>query len=167
MKATPAQACRGRAATVQIVLSVGVLAVASLAACRSGGPGVAAADPAAAARTARLTLAITPADRSRDLPVSTEIGIALAGGRLLGLSLTRAGSTAPVPGGLRADGSAWVPATPLAYATSYTAVVTASGPAGDPGARASTTFTTMARPRRLTGTGLYLFDGQVYGVAMP
>jgi lipoprotein-anchoring transpeptidase ErfK/SrfK len=171
MKATPTQAWRHPAASVLIVLSVGVIAATSLAACRPGGPGAAvAADPAAAARratTARLTLAVTPADHSRNQPVSIEIGIALAGGRLIGVSLTRTGSTTPVPGGLRTDGSAWVPAGPLAYATAYTAVVTATGPAGDRSVRVSTTFSTMARPSRLTDTGLYLFDDQVYGVAMP
>ena len=30
-----------------------------------------------------------------------------------------------------------------------------------------TSFTTMAAPAERTGTGLYLFDGQQYGVAMP
>jgi lipoprotein-anchoring transpeptidase ErfK/SrfK len=164
MKATPAQSRRGSAASVLIIVGVSALAATSLAACRTG---VAAAPVARPAVAARLTLAVTPSDGSRNVPVSTEVGISLSGGRLLGVSLTRAGRTAPVPGGLRADGSSWVPAAPLAYAARYTAVVTATDTTGAQSVRVSTTFSTMARPGRTTGTGLYLFDGQVYGVAMP
>ncbi|HET9519384.1 MAG TPA: Ig-like domain-containing protein, partial [Actinoplanes sp.] len=57
-------------------------------------------------------------------------------------------------------------AEPLQYRTTYQAQVTAVG--GDGESRsAATSFTTMPEPRKRTGTGLYLFDGNTYGVAMP
>jgi len=125
------------------------------------------AAPPAAAAAQPLAVAVTPADRSRGLPVSTEIGLKITGGRLKDVTLTRAGGPAKVRGGLRADGTSWVPAAPLAYGTTYTATVTATTPAGDRTAKSTTTFTTMGRPGRFTGTGLYLFSEQQYGVAMP
>jgi lipoprotein-anchoring transpeptidase ErfK/SrfK len=80
--------------------------------------------------------------------------------------LTRAGATTPVTGALRDDGTSWVPAQPLAYGATYSAVVTAKSRDGQVLAR-RTTFTTMNRPDRTRDTGLYLQDGQTYGVAMP
>ena len=49
----------------------------------------------------------------------------------------------------------------------YEATVIAADPAGTATKTASTTFTTMGKPGRKTGTGLYLFDDHTYGVAMP
>lgn len=114
-----------------------------------------------------LSLAITPAARTSRLPVSTEIGTSVAGGRVTSVRLTRAGSTTALAGRLRDDGTTWVPTTPLAYATAYTASVTAASPDGARTLTRSTSFTTMSRPALLSGSGLYLFTGNTYGVAMP
>jgi lipoprotein-anchoring transpeptidase ErfK/SrfK len=60
-----------------------------------------------------------------------------------------------------------VPSAPLAFGATYIATVAAASPDGAQTARRSTTFTTMSAPTRETGTGLYLFSGETYGVGMP
>jgi lipoprotein-anchoring transpeptidase ErfK/SrfK len=67
---------------------------------------------------------------------------------------------------MRDDGTSWVPAAPLEYGSSYEASVTVKSPSGETKTE-STSFSTMRRPGAWTGTGLYAFDGQTVGVAMP
>jgi lipoprotein-anchoring transpeptidase ErfK/SrfK len=156
---------RQRLLAVAAVLACAATA-GTAAGCQPGSGAV--APPAAPTRAAGpLAVALTPADGARGLPASTEIGLKITGGRARDVTLTRAGSRATVPGGLRADGTSWVPAVPLGYGSTYTATVTATTPAGDRTATSTTTFTTMPRPSRITGTGLYLFSERQYGVAMP
>jgi lipoprotein-anchoring transpeptidase ErfK/SrfK len=112
-----------------------------------------------------VTLAVTPAEGAKKLPVSTELGIELGGGEITEVTLTAEGGGV-VKGAMREDGSSWVPKVPLKYATKYTASVTATGPTGQVETR-TTAFTTMGKPGSLIGSGLYLFDGNTYGVAMP
>lgn len=112
-----------------------------------------------------IGLTITPAAGTDGALISTEIGAEVSDGAVTDVTLSAAGG-GPVPGALREDGTAWVPDRPLEPDTTYTATVTATGPAGQT-ATAETTFTTMDAPERRTGTGMYLFDDQVYGVAMP
>ena len=109
--------------------------------------------------------AITPAPGANNLPVSTEIGTHVKGGRVTSVTVTEAGGGAVI-GQMRDDGSSWVPNAPLRHAQSYAVSVTATSAAGRAETR-STTFTTMSQPDRQTDTGLYLFDKQEYGVAMP
>ena len=129
-----------------------------LAACgddEPGAPGGAAPSSAAAA-----PLTLTPADRATGVPVSAEIGLGDEGVTLTGVTLTDAAG-AVVEGGLRADGSTWVPADPLSYDTTYTV----NAAAGD---RAGTgTFTTMSRPGNRMDAQIFMADGKVYGQAMP
>jgi lipoprotein-anchoring transpeptidase ErfK/SrfK len=101
-----------------------------------------------------------------NVPVSTEVGVNLTGGELQQVRLVRAGTSEEVAGEMRDDGSSWVPAAPLAYATAYEATVTAKGEDGETVTQ-TTHFTTMGRPGATTYTGLYTFDGQTVGVAMP
>jgi lipoprotein-anchoring transpeptidase ErfK/SrfK len=112
-----------------------------------------------------LTLAISPASGATKRPVSTEIGTIVSGGRVSDVTLTAAGG-GEVRGAMREDGTAWVPASPLKYGKSYTARVTAIGPTGQVESK-TTTFTTMGKPGAVIGSGLYVFDGKTYGVAMP
>jgi lipoprotein-anchoring transpeptidase ErfK/SrfK len=121
---------------------------------------------AAAAPQGPVALQLTPEIGAANLPVSTEIGVNLTGGELQQVRLVRAGTGEEVPGQLRPDGSAWVPATPLAYDTAYEATVTAKGHDGK-AVTQTTSFTTMSRPGRVTYTGLYTQNGQTVGVAMP
>jgi lipoprotein-anchoring transpeptidase ErfK/SrfK len=127
-----------------------------------GGDGSPSPGPSAVPAVA---LTITPAPRAKNLPVSAEIGTRVTGGTVSDVTVKDSGGK-KVTGGPRADGSAWVPRTPLKYGKTYTATVTASGADGQTVTK-TTTFTTMTEPRRRTGTGLYLFDGRTYGVAMP
>ncbi|MPZ25786.1 MAG: L,D-transpeptidase family protein [Micromonosporaceae bacterium] len=148
-------------------LAVGMLL--SGAAC--GGPdgarwGPEAADPPAAAPPAAAPpeLAVTPAAGSTGALLSTEIGTS-TDGEITEVKLA-AKDGDRVSGELRPDGSSWVPDRPLAPSTAYTAMVTAAGADGAT-TSVETRFTTMPAPGQRTGTGLYLFDGRTYGVAMP
>jgi lipoprotein-anchoring transpeptidase ErfK/SrfK len=136
------------------------------AAAASAGPGASTA-PVTESTTAGgpVTLAVTPAANKKDVPVSAEIGVKVSGGEVSSVTLTDAKGKA-VSGKLREDGSAWVPDKPLKNKQKYSAKVVATGTDGQ-STTATTSFTTMGAPGRETGTGLYLFDGNTYGVAMP
>jgi lipoprotein-anchoring transpeptidase ErfK/SrfK len=114
-----------------------------------------------------VTLTVTPASGAKRVPVSAEVGLNVAGGAVSTVTLTRAGSGKQIQGSVREDGTSWVPDEPLRYGTTYTATVTARSADGARTATKSTTFTTMGQPGRETGTGLYLFTGDTYGVAVP
>jgi lipoprotein-anchoring transpeptidase ErfK/SrfK len=115
--------------------------------------------------TSAVSLSVTPATGKKDVPVSAEIGFKVSGGKVTTVALKDSAGKA-VSGELRDDGSAWVPSKPLKTNKKYEATVTAVDPAGAT-KTASTSFTTMGKPARETGTGLYLFDDRTYGVAMP
>jgi lipoprotein-anchoring transpeptidase ErfK/SrfK len=123
------------------------------------------ASPSVSAPVAPASLALTPTNGTTDLPISTEIGLKVAGGKVTAVVLKDA-SGRSVSGTLRDDGSAWAPSEPLKNTQRYEARVTAENAAGRPTV-ATTRFTTMAAPARRTGTGLYLFDDHTYGVGMP
>jgi lipoprotein-anchoring transpeptidase ErfK/SrfK len=112
-----------------------------------------------------FSLAVTPAKGRKGVAVSAEIGTKITGGEVTAVKLREAGGGS-VAGALREDGSAWVPAKALKHNKLYEAVVTAADASGQP-QTVSTSFTTMRKPSRETGTGLYMFDGNTYGVAMP
>lgn len=110
-----------------------------------------------------MAIALTPADGARNQPVSTAIRV--AGATINHISVSTANGTA-VRGELRNDGSAWLPAGPLAYARTYTATAVLTSPNGRV-TTATTTFATVAPPSWFVTSGLYLFDGRTYGIAMP
>lgn len=110
------------------------------------------------------TVEVSPADGSTNRPVSTEIAAAAPDVKITDVTLTAADG-ARVEGSARTDGSSWVPAKPLKYATKYTATITGTGSAGP--VTGTTSFTTMRKPKSTIGSGLYLFDDKTYGVAMP
>jgi len=112
-----------------------------------------------------LTLAIGPAAGTTKQPVSTEISTKVSGGEITNVTL-KASDGSTVGGSMRPDGSAWVPDSPLKYGKAYTASVTATNPSGKTETR-TTAFATMSKPRSMIGSGLYLFNGKTYGVAMP
>ncbi|WP_091671345.1 L,D-transpeptidase [Micromonospora auratinigra] len=134
----------------------------------SGGPPATDAAPSAttaAPQPATEPLPVSPADGAKSRPVSTEIGARVpGGGKVSTVVLTSKGRT--VDGRLRLDGSSWVPSAPLKYGTRYTATVTGTGADGRI-YRGTSSFSTMAKPNSMIGSGLYLFDGRTYGVAMP
>ncbi len=112
-----------------------------------------------------IELAITPEPGTDEALLSTEIGLSVSGGEVTSVRLVSDDGDR-VRGTMREDGSSWVPDRPLKPSTRYKATVTATAPDGRT-VTEQTTFTTMAAPRQRTGTGLYMFDGAVYGVAMP
>ena len=158
-----------------LVAALAIMMPFALAACGSDDetaagaalPSAAPTPPIAtsAAPVVPLELAITPADKAKNQPASVEIGTAVAGGTVETVTVVDKGGK-PVEGAMRADGTSWVPARTLAFNSSYTATVTARSEAGESVTR-TTSFTTMGRPGKETGTGLYLFDDHTYGVAMP
>ncbi|MEU5525632.1 Ig-like domain-containing protein [Micromonospora chersina] len=111
-------------------------------------------------------LAVSPADGSDKRPVSTEISARIPGGGKVSKVVLTAANGATVAGRLRRDGSSWVPSAPLKYATRYTATVTGTGTDGQT-RQGTSSFTTMAKPKSMIGSGLYMFSGKTYGVAMP
>lgn len=127
----------------------------------SAGPSAGTDTPVAGA----VELTVTPATGKADVPISAEIGLKVSGGEVKSVTLRDAkGKT--VAGELRDDGSAWVPGKPLKNSTAYEATVVAADAAGAE-KTVTTSFTTMKKTGKETGTGLYLFDGNTYGVAMP
>jgi lipoprotein-anchoring transpeptidase ErfK/SrfK len=125
-----------------------------------------AATPTATAPPEPFTLAITPVANAKRLPISTEIGTKVTGGRVTAVTLSD-DKGAKVAGDVRDDGTSWIPAKPLKYGRTYTATVTATGADGRSETETTTFSTLTSRPGGERGTGLYLFDGKTYGVAMP
>ncbi|MEV4478945.1 L,D-transpeptidase [Micromonospora coxensis] len=112
------------------------------------------------------SLTVTPADGAKSRPVSTEISAKIPGGGKVSSVTLASADGKQVEGTMRLDGSSWVPSTPLKYGTSYTATVTGTGAGGET-RQGTSTFTTMAKPKSMISSGLYLFDDRTYGVAMP
>jgi lipoprotein-anchoring transpeptidase ErfK/SrfK len=147
-------------------VAAAVAALLLAAACTGGDPAPGGgSDGGRADRGPTATVALTPADRSTDVPVSAEIGVKVDGGTLGEVTLVADGGQ-PVEGAMREDGSSWVPTEPLAYTTTYTATVTAAADGGEP-TETTTTFTTMKRPGKRMGAHVYMADDAVYGQAMP
>lgn len=141
------------------------VAGALLAGCTGSKSASLTAAPTPSADADPVTLAVTPAARSTSLPVSTEIGVRVAGGSVDTVRLVDRRGHA-VAGAMRDDRTSWVPAAPLAYHQTYTATVTAVG-ARRQHVTKTTTFTTMADPPQRVGTGMYVQTGETYGVGMP
>jgi lipoprotein-anchoring transpeptidase ErfK/SrfK len=131
----------------------------------AGAPSGAPSAPAAGGEAVGVSLTVSPAGGAKDVPISAEIGVDVEGGTIESVALRDADGKS-VSGAMREDGSAWVPGKPLQTKQRYEATVTAKDAAGRT-KTATTSFTTMGRPARETGTGLYLFDDRTYGVAMP
>ncbi|MGB2567529.1 Ig-like domain-containing protein [Micromonospora citrea] len=112
------------------------------------------------------SLAVSPADGAKSRPVSTEISAKIPGGGKVSSVTLASADGKQVEGTMRLDGTSWVPSTPLKYGTRYTATVTGTGTGGET-RQGTSTFTTMAKPKSMISSGLYLFDDRTYGVAMP
>ncbi|WP_406075766.1 Ig-like domain-containing protein [Micromonospora sp. NBC_01638] len=106
-----------------------------------------------------------PAADAKDVPASTGITFTTKDAVKTAVELKDAAGKA-VEGTLAADGKTWLPAGALAYGTSYTATVTATGDDDRP-ATATSTFTTMAKPGNQVRVSSFLGDNQVIGVGMP
>jgi lipoprotein-anchoring transpeptidase ErfK/SrfK len=157
---------------IAAIVALAVVTPLALAGCgdknKATPAAFAASAPASSAPAIPVTpvsLRLSPAAGKKGVPISTEIGVTVTGGKITTVALKGADGKA-VSGKLRDDGSAWVPRKPLKTKQRYEATVTADDAAGHP-TTATTSFTTMSAPAKKTGTGLYLFDGKTYGVGMP
>ncbi|WP_433385061.1 Ig-like domain-containing protein [Actinoplanes sp. CA-142083] len=121
--------------------------------------------PPTEAAAVPIELSITPAAGKKDVPLSAELGLKVAGAKVTSVTLTD-GKGKAVSGKLRDDASSWVPGQTLKPKQTYAASVVATSDSGLT-KTVTTSFTTMSTPARKTGTGLYLFDDHTYGVAMP
>jgi lipoprotein-anchoring transpeptidase ErfK/SrfK len=122
--------------------------------------------PAASASTHASSVTFTnPGDGATG--VSTAVELTVRTQRVGNPTVTVTDSAGnAVPGGMRADGSAWVPASQLAYATGYTATVTAAGAQGR-AVSAVSHFTTADKPAMTMGARTPLARDQVVGVGAP
>ena len=136
----------------------GAVPSASVSAGPSGSPNTESAD-------VPITLSVTPASGKTNVPTSAEVGFQVSGAKVTSVTLTDSKGKA-VAGALREDGSSWVPGKTLKTKETYAASVVATSDSGLT-KTVRTTFTTMGSPAHRTGTGLYLFDGHTYGVALP
>jgi lipoprotein-anchoring transpeptidase ErfK/SrfK len=125
-----------------------------------------APSPISSQGTEPFTFAIGPATGAKNLPVTVEIDTKVTGGKINSVALVDDKGQA-VAGEPRSDGTSWVPVQSLEHNRTYTATVTATGGRGESETK-TTTFSTMPRPGGTrVGSGLYLFNGNTYGAAMP
>ncbi|WFE27071.1 Ig-like domain-containing protein [Solwaraspora sp. WMMD791] len=153
-----------------VAMTLAVIAPAALAGCGADkeAPRFVSGQVASASPTPPpepFEFAISPEADAKDLPISTEIGTSVSGGEVTSVTLVEDGG-GEVSGSMRDDGTSWVPDKPLKNNKKYTATVVATSASGDEETK-TTTFSTMGKSGSQTGTGLYLFDGRTYGVAMP
>src|SRR5262249_24735602 len=107
-----------------------------------------------------------PKDGATGVPAAVEITYQTKNAKDATVQLTNAGTGATVDGAMRPDGSSWVPAQALKYATKYTVKVTATAPDGT-SATGTSSFTTMPEPGNTSHMISNLGDGQVYGIGAP
>src|SRR5512145_2026071 len=108
---------------VNVTRRIGLLVIVvlgvplALAGCTST-PAKEAARRASPAPPPPPQLTITPAVNAANVPVSTEIGTAVTGGKITSVVLTDA-KGGRVNGAMREDGTSWVPNTSLKHKQSY------------------------------------------------
>ncbi|PPK68974.1 Ig-like domain-containing protein [Actinokineospora auranticolor] len=155
-------------------MGAALVAVLTAAGCSSGdtptppegvnsGTATASASPTSTAKPAPVpfALALTPADKSADVPPGDAVTVAATGGKLTEVLVTGADGKA-VAGALAADGGTWQTTEALGYGKTYTTSVKAQDGDGKP-ATSSATFTT-AKPKRQTALSMNPLDGQKVGV---
>jgi lipoprotein-anchoring transpeptidase ErfK/SrfK len=148
------------------VVLLGILTLAAPALVACGPSSTSTKTPPTHPPGPPVTLSITPAGNTTSLPVSTEVGLTVGHGTVSAVTMTKSDGTS-VSGAFRADDSSWVPSQPLAYGSSYTAVVQARSTDGQHVVTRSTRFTTMSQPGNQVYYGMYAQDGVTYGVGMP
>lgn len=105
----------------------------------------------------------SPVDKATGVLTSTELAFN-AEGKLRGVELKTANGKKVAGDFVRGDNT-WVPATQLAYGTTYH--VKAHAKTGKKSATVESSFTTMSAPRRLIGADTYPQDGETVGIGMP
>jgi Bacterial Ig domain/L,D-transpeptidase catalytic domain len=124
-----------------------------------------AADAAAAASASAARISITPKDRANDVGVNHDARVTVTDGTLSGVTMKRAGDSAPVPGHYSADGRSWQPTGKLARSAAYTISASARDAVGRPSV-AHAAFTTVSPTDSFVGYYTPENDSTV-GVGMP
>jgi lipoprotein-anchoring transpeptidase ErfK/SrfK len=159
----------------RLLPGIALLGALALAACSSTPntttwypAGSHSAGPDAGTESDATTAAVltSPSDGDTDVPASVELTFAARGATNIRLVLTDDDNGATVDGGLRADGSSWVPQQALKYDTSFTVRLTSLTKGGQTLTR-STSFTTMSKPDDTIHLTSQMGDGEVYGVGEP
>ncbi|WP_027934364.1 L,D-transpeptidase [Amycolatopsis thermoflava] len=144
-----------------------VLAAGLVAGCTTepggGGRGEPAPPSVEAARPA--SLAVVPSSGAADVAPGEAVSVKVADGKLTEVTL-RNPEGEPVPGALSADGSSWEFADGLGYGKQYTLTAVAVGADGKQ-VTSTSTFTTVAKPRKTISVSLNMQDGETVGVGMP
>ncbi len=106
-----------------------------------------------------------PAADATDVPATAVITFKAEQAVETAVEVTDAAGKA-VAGTVDEAGSTWTPKKSLAYGTTYTATVTATGDDGKP-ATGTSTFTVMDEPANKVAVSSFLGDDQTVGVGMP
>lgn len=147
------------------VLAAGLL-VGCTAESGNGGTGGQGAPASAQAEAARpASLAVVPAAGAVDVAPGEPVSVKATDGKLTEVTLRNPDGGA-VAGVLSADGTSWEFADGLGYGKQYTLTAVAAGVDGKP-VTSTSTFTTVAKPRRTTSVSLNMQDGETVGVGMP
>ena len=158
------------ARTRRVMVVCGVLAL-TVAGCTSGSPdsdsgSSTPGSPTAPAQPDRpVALTITPADKAADVAPGEPVTVAAVHGKVVEVTVTNPDGKV-VAGTLAADGTTWQSTEQLGYGKTYTTAVT--GKSGDgTTSNATSTFTTVAKPRRQASVSMNPVDGQTVGVGQP
>nr|WP_116111235.1 MULTISPECIES: Ig-like domain-containing protein [Amycolatopsis] len=148
-----------------LVLAAGLLAGCTAEAGNGGtsGSGASASASAEAARPA--SIAVVPSSGAADVAPGEPVSVTATGGRLTEVTLRNPEGEA-VPGALSADGTSWEFADGLGYGKQYTLTAVAVGGDGKQ-VTSTSTFTTVAKPRKTISVSLNMQDGEMVGVGMP
>ena len=150
-----------RHTTAASVLAAGMFL---LSACNGAAEGKEARQAPSPSPSPTVAVAITaPADGARDVLTSAEVQVT-TDGTVETVEAKSPDGTA-VPAEPHPDGTGWVFAKQLRYATAYT--VTATATKNGVHRHITSAFTTMSRPRVVNGASPYVFDGDTVGVGMP
>ncbi|WP_191248442.1 L,D-transpeptidase [Amycolatopsis deserti] len=148
-----------------LVLAAGLLAGCTAESGNGGTSGEGSPGSASAEAARPASLAVVPPSGAADVAPGEPVSVRATDGRLTEVTLRNPEGEA-VAGVLSADGTSWEFADGLGYGKQYTLTAVAVG--GDGRQVTSTsTFTTVAKPRKTISVSLNMQDGETVGVGMP
>ncbi|MFB6837341.1 Ig-like domain-containing protein [Streptomyces sp. NPDC056361] len=127
-------------------------------------PSQAQVDEAAAQKTSKAQITISPKNGAQNASINNDAKVTVTEGKLTQVTMTSAEGTA-VEGDIAADGLSWKPSGPLKRATVYKIAATATDAAGLE-AHENASFTTVSQANSFIGN-FTPEDGSTVGVGMP
>ncbi|MEX0168675.1 L,D-transpeptidase [Streptomyces sp. LMG1-1-1.1] len=127
-------------------------------------PSQAQVDEAAAQKTSKAQITISPKNGAQNASINNDAKVTVAEGKLTEVTMTSAEGT-EVKGEIAADGLSWQPSGPLKRATVYKIAATATDAAGLE-AHENASFTTVSQANSFIGN-FTPEDGSTVGVGMP